>query len=67
VIAGIGYEMIRLVGKFKESKVLKALLAPGLWLQRITTQEPTPDQIEVAQRALEAVMQKEAEYAASNA
>ncbi|HEY3297317.1 MAG TPA: DUF1385 domain-containing protein, partial [Armatimonadota bacterium] len=63
VIAGIGYEMIRLVGKFKESKLLNAFLAPGLWLQKITTRQPSDDQVEVAYRALQAVMDKEEEYA----
>jgi uncharacterized protein YqhQ len=59
VIAGIGYEMIRLVGRFKDSKVLRALLMPGLWLQKITTREPTADQVEVALAALNAVIAKE--------
>jgi uncharacterized protein YqhQ len=36
-----------------------ALLAPGLWLQRLTTREPTLDQIEVSIRALEEVLRVE--------
>ncbi|MHB0911886.1 MAG: DUF1385 domain-containing protein [Armatimonadota bacterium] len=61
VIAGIGYEAIRLAGRFKNSAILNAVLAPGLWLQRLTTREPSDDQIEVALRALEAVLDKENE------
>ena len=36
------------------------LLAPGLWLQRLTTREPTLDQIEVSIRAIEEVRRREA-------
>jgi uncharacterized protein YqhQ len=36
------------------------LLAPGLWLQRLTTREPTDDQVEVSIQALQRVMEKEA-------
>jgi uncharacterized protein YqhQ len=39
--------------------VLKTLLAPGLWLQRLTTREPTLDQIEVSIRALQDVRRRE--------
>src|SRR5215470_6955381 len=40
VIAGIAYELIRFAGKHAHSRVLRVLLAPGLWLQRLTTREP---------------------------
>jgi uncharacterized protein YqhQ len=59
VIAGIAYELIRFAGKHSGSKVLMTLLAPGLWLQRLTTREPTLDQIEVSIRALREVLQLE--------
>jgi uncharacterized protein YqhQ len=36
-----------------------ALLAPGLWLQRLTTRQPTLDQIEVSIRALQEVLRRE--------
>ena len=36
------------------------LLAPGLWLQRLTTREPTDDQVEVSIRALRSVLDREA-------
>src|SRR3954466_15573285 len=50
VIAGIAYELIRFAGKHSGNRVLMALLAPGLWLQRLTTREPTLDQLEVSIR-----------------
>jgi uncharacterized protein YqhQ len=60
VIAGIAYELIRFAGKRSGNRVLMALLAPGLWLQRLTTREPTLDQIEVSIRALTEVLRLEA-------
>jgi len=51
-IAGIAYELIKLSGKYRKSKFLLALISPGLLLQRLTTKEPTRDQIEVALRGL---------------
>ena len=59
VIAGIAYELIRFAGKHTDNRVLMALLAPGLWLQRLTTRQPTLDQIEVSIRALRQVLQLE--------
>src|SRR5206468_2171986 len=57
VIAGIAYELIRFAGKHSDNRVLMTILAPGLWLQRLTTREPTLDQIEVSIRALEQVLE----------
>jgi uncharacterized protein YqhQ len=59
VIAGIAYELIRFAGKHSGNRILMTLLAPGLWLQRLTTREPTLDQIEVSIRALREVLQLE--------
>jgi uncharacterized protein YqhQ len=59
VIAGIAYELIRFAGKHTGNRVLMAILAPGLWLQRLTTREPTLDQIEVSIRALREVLRVE--------
>jgi len=56
VIAGIAYELIRFAGKHTDNRALMTLLAPGLWLQRLTTREPTLDQIEVSIRALKEVL-----------
>jgi uncharacterized protein YqhQ len=59
VIAGIAYEVIRFAGKRPNNPALRTLLAPGLWLQRLTTREPTLDQIEVSIRALREVLRLE--------
>jgi uncharacterized protein YqhQ len=59
VIAGFAYELIRLAGRHKDSRILAAILSPGLLLQRLTTRKPSDDQVEVALTALRAVMEKE--------
>jgi uncharacterized protein YqhQ len=59
VIAGLAYEVIRFAGKHQTNRVLMTLLAPGLWLQRLTTREPTLDQIEVSIQALQRVLERE--------
>jgi uncharacterized protein YqhQ len=59
VIAGIAYELIRFAGKHTDNRILMTLLAPGLWLQRLTTRQPSLDQIEVSIRALREVLQLE--------
>jgi uncharacterized protein YqhQ len=64
VIAGLAYELIRFAGKHQGNRVLMTLLAPGLWLQRLTTREPSLDQIEVSIRALREVLDLESRRAA---
>jgi uncharacterized protein YqhQ len=59
VIAGIAYEVIRYAGMHRSNRILMALLAPGLWLQRLTTREPTDDQVEVSILALRRVIERE--------
>jgi uncharacterized protein YqhQ len=59
VIAGIAYELIRFAGKHQDNRFLMTLLAPGLWLQRLTTREPSLDQLEVSIRALREVLDLE--------
>ncbi|MCR5674144.1 MAG: DUF1385 domain-containing protein [Lachnospiraceae bacterium] len=54
VIAGISYELIRLAGR-TDFFLIRALSAPGLWLQRLTTREPDDDMLEVGIAAVEAV------------
>ena len=60
VIAGLAYELIRYAGKHQDNRVLMTLLAPGLWLQRLTTRQPTLDQVEVSIRAIQEVRRREA-------
>jgi uncharacterized protein YqhQ len=59
VIAGLAYELIRFAGKHSDKQWLRALLAPGLWLQRLTTRKPSLDQLEVSIRALQEVLRRE--------
>jgi uncharacterized protein YqhQ len=59
VIAGIAYEVIRFAGKHPQNPILRTILAPGLWLQRLTTRAPSLDQIEVSIRALHEVLRLE--------
>ncbi len=56
VVAGISYEIIRFTGKYRERSWAAFLSWPGLMLQKITTREPTNDQIEVAIAALKKVI-----------
>lgn len=59
LIAGLAYEVIRFAGKHPHNPVLRAVLWPGLVLQRLTTRQPTLDQIEVSIRALREVLRLE--------
>jgi len=67
VIAGLAYELIRFAGKHTGNRVVMTLLAPGLWLQRLTTREPTLDQLEVSIRALREVLALEQRTTAGEA
>ena len=58
VIAGLSYEMIRFAARQRGS-FFAILTAPGLWLQRVTTQPPSDDQAECAILALEEAMSLE--------
>lgn len=55
LIMSIGYECIRLAGKY-DNAFTRLLSAPGLWMQRITTKEPDDDIIEVGIAAIKAVI-----------
>lgn len=59
LIAGLSYEVLRLTAKRRTNPVFAALVAPGLALQRITTQEPTDDMLEVAIVALEEALRED--------
>jgi uncharacterized protein YqhQ len=48
VVLGISFEVLQFTNKLREIPVLKYLGLPGLWLQLLTTKEPTDDQVEVA-------------------
>jgi uncharacterized protein YqhQ len=56
IIASISYELIKLSGKYQHNFVVKILILPGLWLQRLTTREPSDKQLEVGLRSLKEVL-----------
>lgn len=60
VIAGISYEVIRFAAK-RQGTLWMTMVAPGLWLQRITTKSPADDQVEISIQSLEAAMALEKE------
>ena len=53
VVAGLGYEILKLTAKYRNNIFFLALAKPGLWLQNITTRQPDDKQVEVALKALE--------------
>jgi uncharacterized protein YqhQ len=56
VVGGIGYEIIKFSAKHSQRLWVRTLIAPGLWLQRITTEEPDGKQLEVGIVALKAAL-----------
>ena len=63
VIGGLSYEVLKFSDRHKDSGIMKALVAPGVWLQRLTTKEPTGDMVEVALEAVREVVRLEGERA----
>ncbi len=59
LIAGLGYEFIKYSAKNGKNILIRGLMQPGLWLQRLTTREPSDDQIEVALRSLREALSME--------
>lgn len=60
-IAGLAYELIRLSGKYAGKWWLAWIVAPGLWLQRLTTREPDDAQLEIALASLRITLRRERE------
>jgi uncharacterized protein YqhQ len=60
VIAGFAYEVIRLAGRYGHNPIVRAVLWPGLLLQRLTTRPADLEHLEVAVAALDAVLEREA-------
>ncbi|WP_312047425.1 DUF1385 domain-containing protein [Anaerotignum sp.] len=58
ILAGLGYEFIRFAGKNSNNFLVRLLSMPGLWIQRITTKEPSIEQLEVAISAVEQLISK---------
>ncbi len=59
VIAALSYEFIYLAARYSHNVLMKVVLAPGLWLQSLTTREPDDSQLEVAITALRKVIEAE--------
>jgi uncharacterized protein YqhQ len=59
LIAGLGYEFIKYSAGKSGNLLIRVLMQPGLWLQRLTTREPSDDQIEVAIRSLKEALAME--------
>jgi uncharacterized protein YqhQ len=59
LVAGSGFELLKLSGKTRDRKITKILSTPGLWIQSITTREPNEDQMEVALVALRNALSEE--------
>lgn len=60
LICGLGYELIKFCGRH-DNLLTRIISAPGMWLQRLTTKEPTDDMLEVAICAMEAVIPENTE------
>ena len=58
LLMGIGYEIIMLAGKH-DNKFTRAISAPGIWAQRITTKEPTLDMLECAITSIKCALRDE--------
>jgi uncharacterized protein YqhQ len=67
IVAGLAFEVIKWFGRNRNKRWARALMAPGLQLQRLTTREPDHDQLAVAIVALEAVLAVENPLEASEA
>ncbi|QED48596.1 DUF1385 domain-containing protein [Cytobacillus dafuensis] len=61
VVLGISFEVLQLTNKVRNVPLLKYLGLPGLWLQLLTTKEPTDDQVEVAILSFKELLKKEEE------
>jgi uncharacterized protein YqhQ len=64
VIAGIAYELLRLGGKYPNSVLMKAIVAPGLLLQALTTRYPDESQMEVAIASMNELLTREGDLPA---
>ena len=67
LIAGLAFEVLRLGARYERSPVMRAVMAPGLWLQKITTKPPDRGEIEVAIASFNEVLRREAQLPAPEA
>ncbi|HBT47599.1 MAG TPA: DUF1385 domain-containing protein [Peptococcaceae bacterium] len=59
VVAGVAYEIMKFSSRHIDSLLVRVAVAPGLWLQRLTTREPDDDMLEVALKALMAAREED--------
>jgi len=59
LIAGVSYEYLKISARYADKAWTSFFVAPGLWLQRLTTKEPSDDQLEVALHSLKRALEKE--------
>jgi uncharacterized protein YqhQ len=64
IIAAVSYEALRLGARYPGSLLMRGLMAPGIWLQHITTRTPDREQIEVAIASFQTLLRHEAEAVA---
>ncbi|RAL27098.1 DUF1385 domain-containing protein [Thermoflavimicrobium daqui] len=65
IVIGLSYEVLRFTNAVRDIPVLRYLGYPGLWLQKLTTKEPTDDQVEVAIAAFNRMRELDAEVASN--
>ncbi|HVA87342.1 MAG TPA: DUF1385 domain-containing protein, partial [Candidatus Saccharimonadales bacterium] len=61
IIAAAGYEILRFGAKYRSSPIVHVFFLPGIWVQAITTRQPTDDMIEVAIVSMEQALQADGE------
>ena len=59
VVAMISYEFIRFLGKYEKNPIVKIISKPNLWLQKLTTNQPSDDMVEVALQSFKRLLQLE--------
>ncbi len=59
IIAGISYEVLKLSGRHADNPIVRFLITPGLWLQKLTTREPDDKMLEVALLSIKEALGKE--------
>ncbi|HEY1330486.1 MAG TPA: DUF1385 domain-containing protein [Actinomycetota bacterium] len=67
IIAGLSFELLRLGARFGDRPWMRPVMAPGLWLQKITTKPPDRGQIEVAIASFREVLRREGKLAGESA
>jgi uncharacterized protein YqhQ len=61
ILGGVSYEFIKFSARKSDTLLGRLIVAPGLWLQKITTKEPDGSELEVALEALRAALGEETE------